>query len=916
MFDFRKELLYLLDYSDNLLDFEFYNLINMFSSEEREILFYLKNQRNIVNKSEREVTFLFYTPLDIYLFSMLNRKGFFIKAGERLESLRLKNILYPLKFVIKDKLQKLTVENLDNIFLLPTNSIYFVIDFPKRTIAQLSSVFGVDVISEIFEEGFYLLNEELKTKFLYDENFKKEVKKYVEFSSVNILKEGKFVFDIDMKTQNEFKLSAFVMVDEKKLPLNLEELRKKNIFDEDIVVETENELFVIPENSKLYEEIILLSKQVKLNFFSILNEVKGNTIYSNDTKTLFTAFLNKLKGDKTVFVNGKRIDLADTKDKKVNLEVNHKDIDWYEVKFNFQVGKFELSYEEMLFLLENGYLIKNGEFLSLSAEEIEKFLSFIEKINFLNKEGKNLFSKEYLPYFFELENEVRLSLPPKLKEMKKDIKFFKGTYVFKNLKFEDEVLRKIMQERLLRNYQKIGVLWLITLQKYNYNGILADEMGLGKTLQVLYFLNFIKEKIRPSLIVCPSSLMENWACEIEKFFPSRFNYTIVKGEKEKRLKILKNASFFDILITSYNLLLMDEDEYEKIEFVYCILDEAQHIKNKSAKRTQSLKKIHSKHRVAITGTPLENYPSELWTIFDFLMPDYLGNYQWFKKHIENPLLKSDSKSKKETLKLLHTLISPFILRRTKDIVLKELPPKIEQEIRLELTEKQKLLYLDYVKKAKEKLLTVVQSKGIERSYIEILSTLMRLRQICLHPGIINEELIKEEEISSKTNALLELIYESIDSGHRIVVYSQFVEYLKIIRLKFYEEEIEHLYMDGRTKDRVGLVEFFNSHDIPVLLASIKAGGVGLNITGADCVIIVDPWWNPTVEEQAIDRLHRMGQKNVVFAYRLITRGTIEEKIRNLQLKKKQIFSDVLEFGENFIKRLSIQDIEEIFGLDE
>jgi SNF2 family DNA or RNA helicase len=452
------------------------------------------------------------------------------------------------------------------------------------------------------------------------------------------------------------------------------------------------------------------------------------------------------------------------------------------------------------------------------------------------------------------------------------------------------------------------------LKRTGFSGILADEMGLGKTVQVLAFLLIIKGR-GYSLVVCPTALVYNWVNEIRKFIGNGLSYIIIDGTKKERMEKIKRIPDYNIAITSYPLLHADNNEYQNFFFHYCIIDEAQHIKNKQAKRTHSIKGIKSQYRLALTGTPVENTVTELWSIFDFLMPDFLGSHPAFKKRFENPLSSFNAEERNIAMRQLKALVKPFILRRTKDTVLKELPPKIEQEILLELTEKQKALYLETLSSVKKNYQALQAFGSIGRSAIDILAALTRLRQLCLHPGLFDRSLLDAPDISIKLKALMELILESIDSGHRVAVFSQFVEMLKIIRLELKKEDIEYSYIDGQTKNRFELVEHFNASEIPVFLISLKAGGTGLNIIGADSVILFDPWWNPAVENQAIDRVHRIGQKSVVHVYRLLTIGTIEEKIKRLQFYKKDVFDSLITQSHSFIKNMTWDDLRDLMEMN-
>lgn len=435
---------------------------------------------------------------------------------------------------------------------------------------------------------------------------------------------------------------------------------------------------------------------------------------------------------------------------------------------------------------------------------------------------------------------------------------------------------------VLREYQRTGFKWLKTLAMYGLGGILADDMGLGKTFQTIAFVLSERERVQaPSLVVAPTSVVYNWQDEAGKFAPD-LNVVVVSGNLEERKSLIVEAKNADLVITSYALLRRDVELYEDLNFGYCFLDEAQHIKNPSSINAKAVKTIKARGRFALTGTPIENGLTELWSIFDFVMPGYLLTHQKFVKRYERPIIKNQDEG---ALKELQKQIAPFILRRMKTEVLQELPPKIESKVLADLTAEQKKIYISYLHQARQEVNAVLSNGGFEKSQIKILALLTRLRQICCHPATFLDNYNGD---SGKLTYLREFLKDAINSGHRILLFSQFVGMLAIIRKLMDDEQIEYFYLDGSTnaEERGQLVRAFNRGKGDAFLISLKAGGTGLNLTGADMVIHYDPWWNPAVEEQATDRAYRIGQKNSVQVISLITRGTIEEKIYALQQKKK------------------------------
>ncbi|HEX3045440.1 MAG TPA: DEAD/DEAH box helicase [Bacillota bacterium] len=464
---------------------------------------------------------------------------------------------------------------------------------------------------------------------------------------------------------------------------------------------------------------------------------------------------------------------------------------------------------------------------------------------------------------------------------------------------------------VLRDYQKAGFKWLKTLSWYGLGGILADDMGLGKTLQVLtLLLDEKKERKLPSLVIAPTSLLYNWRDEVKKFTPE-LKVVIITGVPKTRQEQIQEIVDADLVVTSYPLIRRDLELYREFEFAYCILDEAQHIKNPHTLNAQTVKQINAKCRFALTGTPIENSLTELWSIFDFLMPGYLWSHGKFVNKFEAPIIKARDQEATQTL---GRHIRPFILRRMKRDVLQELPEKIESKMTVEMTEAQKKVYLAYLGQARQEIAQELRINGFSRSQIKILSALTRLRQICCHPSLFLENFEGE---SGKMLLLQEIIADALESGHRLLIFSQFTTMLSLIKSYLDLQQISYFYLDGsiKTETRLELVHAFNQGEGQIFLISLKAGGTGLNLTGADMVIHVDPWWNPAVEDQATDRAYRIGQKNVVQVFKLITEGTIEEKIFELQQKKKEIIQTLIQPGETFVNKLSEVEIRELFELE-
>jgi superfamily II DNA or RNA helicase len=483
-------------------------------------------------------------------------------------------------------------------------------------------------------------------------------------------------------------------------------------------------------------------------------------------------------------------------------------------------------------------------------------------------------------------------------------------------------------ENVLRPYQKQGVAWLGFLRENGFGGILADEMGLGKTLQALAHLKAVRNAecgmrndppstrsinphsaLRtPHLIVCPTSLVFNWVAEAKKFTPE---LKVLALHGPDRHELFDKIASSDIIVTSYALIRRDAEKYREIEFDTVVLDEAQHIKNRQTQNAQAVKAVRAQQRLVLTGTPLENSVLDLWSIFDFLMPGYLGTAKDFHERYELPIVKEKNV---EVQARLARRLRPFMLRRLKKDVAADLPAKLEQVSFCELTPDQRSVYQQVIEASRKEVLEAVGAQGIAKSRMVVLTALLRLRQVCCDLRLLKLENVNPANASGKLEMFGELLEEVIDGGHRVLVFSQFVGMLTLLKERLAEEGIEYCYLDGSTTDRAKVVEKFQTTaTIPVFLISLKAGGVGLNLTGADTVVHFDPWWNPAVEDQATDRAHRIGQTKVVTSYKLITRDTVEEKILLLQNRKREIIQATIGGEEEFAAALNWEEIQELLA---
>ena len=644
----------------------------------------------------------------------------------------------------------------------------------------------------------------------------------------------------------------------------------------------------------LKKERDVIGKLRGLGFEEVIN--KFHLIYGDDY--IFNFFKNKLyklQEIGEVYYSEKFKGIKTLNSKGLNGKISSKNHSYFEMDFKIDNVSEEESLNILKAFRENlkYFKLKTGEYLDLEEIELKNFFKILDILAPNNiKNSKFIFNKNkgvFLNNFIE-ENNIRYL------KGKKELKEIKDK--FKNI---DKLKFKEPSELtgILREYQKIGFNWFKTLDYLGFGGILSDEMGLGKTLQTIAFI--LSNKNSKTLIVAPTSLLYNWYSEFQKFAPT-LKVIVNNGNKNEREEIIDNLKDIDVIITTYNLLKRDLEKYTEIEFDCCILDEAQNIKNSSSQNASSVKEIKSRGKFALSGTPIENSLMELWSIFDFVMPDYLYDEKTFSTRYDKKLNESS-----EVLENLNNLIKPFILRRKKKDVIKELPDKIEKKIEVSLNDEQKKVYSVYANHAIEVIKKKVKNDEFKKSKIEILAHITKLRQLCLEPSILVNDYNGE---SSKLEALVEIVSNSIEQNHRILVFSQFTEVLKKINNRFTEEGIHTSYLDGSTPSnrRMEIVQDFNNGENSVFLISLKAGGTGLNLTSADVVIHFDPWWNPAVEEQATDRAHRIGQKNVVEVIKLIAKGTIEEKIIELQEEKKALMSKLMD--DDFSKSENLISLKE------
>lgn len=645
----------------------------------------------------------------------------------------------------------------------------------------------------------------------------------------------------------------------------------------------------------------------------MLDSANARLVLANDEKIY--NFLSKeiedymKKFEVLVAEDFKKKDIKKIKIKSIGVKIENNllDINLEDFKFNiYEIKDIINKYK----LRKKFYRLKDGTYISL---EKNSSLDYLENLtDNIEIEDENV-----------EENSIKLPIYRAL-YLEKIFKNMPNTNIQKN-EYYKNMISQIEDRQIdlstkippklnaeLRTYQKIGYKWLRTLEQYKMGGILADDMGLGKTIQLLaVILSYVqknKGNVKPSIIICPSSLALNWYNEIQKFTPTLKALVISDDYLERKRKI-EEIGKYQVIITSYDSLKRDIDLYENYCFKYVVADEAQYIKNNNTKNSKAIKTINAETKFALTGTPIENSLSELWSIFDFIMPGYLYKYKKFKELYETPIIKEQNE---DVMNKLKKQIEPFVLRRTKGEVLTELPDKTVTILNNEMSEEQYNIYMSYMAQARKEIMSQIDINGFEKSQIKILSLLMRLRQICCHPKLFLREYEGE---SSKLNQCIEIIQDAVLGGHKILLFSSYTSMFEIIEEKLKNIGVKYLKLTGQTKvgERIELVDKFNTDEnIKVFLISLKAGGTGLNLTGADMVIHYDPWWNLSAENQATDRTYRIGQKRNVQVYKLITKNSIEEKIYELQQKKAKLIDNMLSTDATFINKLSKDDILALF----
>ncbi len=810
--------------------------------------------------------------------------------------------------------------------ILKTNRAYY--DESKIALTYNGEIFKPKLEFKKYEDGYkiksdvdknfklldtnppYILNikENTLQEFEIDATLFERLKKAPRIESKDFAKVynaiSKKMPTIEIKIPAEIKIK---IIDTKPTPqIHLKSTSFKIDFDYDgytVKYEPVRDTFVLFDANEKVEVRRDLeceeSTKKRIESFGFEIEIKDGDIFVEykDSKKqeqlkVFKEFLNthlqELEDEGWSVKNLKDFDMKFEKHSEVVVESDDEN-DWFSLSFNLEFdGKSQpiaplvtgiiAEFDNFESMPERVNIeVEENHFVEVQTKQIAPIIKTIielmdkkEKDDTLKLEG---FDAHLLA---NLDDGVIWKGSKEILELSRKLKNFKG-------------IKKVKPPKALtatlRDYQQEGLNWLGFLHEFKFAGILADDMGLGKTIQTLAHLSRLKEKNRlkkPALIVMPTSLIANWKNEIKRFTPNLSVLSLHGNDRAERFKEIKNN---DILLTTYALIVRDKEKFDKFKFSYIVLDEAQKIKNPKTKMAVAIKEFKSEYRLALSGTPVENHLGELWSIFSFLMPGFLDNLSFFKSYYQNPIEKEHDFGRQE---LLNRRIKPFMIRRTKELVASELPSKTEIVKYTQFENKQSILYESIRVAMEEKVRQAVESKGLASSHITILDALLKLRQVCCDPSLLKLKEAQKVKESAKLELFLDLVDELLAEDRKILVFSQFTSMLSIIEEKIKLKKISYTKLTGSTIKREEAIGEFTNGKADIFLISLKAGGVGLNLTEADTVIHYDPWWNPAVENQATDRAHRIGQTKKVFVYKLIVENTIEQKILELQKKKKAI----------------------------
>ena len=796
---------------------------------------------------------------------LLNRLLIAMEKGKSLvllgEQKQIMNSYEPL-FVLEN--EKITMRNIEKI---SENSPFYT--FSNDT----TKVFKMDKNEIKFFEKFDFLDTELFNQLPSDENQK--LKAVLRYENINVAEYADEDGNIDI----------FVTETDEK------ELVKINLSNTVCALEKNGKYFIPRKNAQLCEE---LKKLVKSYSFVNLESLEGSYNVNYEGLGKISEYIDKKYPDKVKIHLDNKIKNARNID--VHVGIKKVENNFLNVSFDIEGIKTE-DVEIVMEAIKNEqkYItLSSGELVKIANKSIEELVGITDSISNL-KVGENKISKIKALQLAQISKSIQEELV-KMEEFKD---------LFHKIKNRQEIEPHNINVQLFP-YQKLGFNWLKNMYDIGFGGVLADDMGLGKTLQTISLLNEIYQENRDfsALIIVPSSLLYNWKEEIIKF--TGISPTLIEGTAAQRKEIISKKSR-GFMITTYQALRNDIEEYKSRDFDVVVLDEAQNIKTTTSQIKKAVMKINSKVNFALTGTPVENNILELWSIFDFVIPGYLDNLTKFKKTYKEAIVNPNSSK----IHNLREIIAPFLLRRTKKEVLTELPDKIESNMVVTLSNEQKQLYMSYIKKAKSEMKKFNEN---ENNRMKILAILTKLRQICNSPTLFKEDYKGEV---AKLEVLRDLMPDIIENGHRLLIFSQFVGTLKEIEKELENMGIEYFYIDGsvKSKERVDICNKFNAGERQVVLISLKAGGTGLNLVGADVVIHYDPWWNIAVENQASDRAYRIGQKKSVQVIKLVTEGTIEEKIIKIQESKRKLSENLLENkdGEKVLFEMSDKELMELLS---
>ena len=894
---------------------EFIHTKNAFRQEDLALLEYILKYAEIIKYSNETVG-----SYGKYMRTMSNEYITISNTGldEIFDVLKNRKVLF-----------KRNVADLEILFEDKNPDIEFIVNHENEDFAIIPNidVFSYDVLQG-YEYAYVLTKNSL---YRCDKNFENTVLKLLEIYRENYTNKIKF-------KRNEFANFCSIVYPKLKNYISLENLDKdlvKTYVPEDLYIKI---YLDYDENNYITADIKFVYGEKEFNPLKETNiSVARDAIKENEYMDIFvnTGFMLDTKNSRLILTDEEKIynfltEQIEMYMKKFEVlvtdnfkkrEIRRPKIESIGIKIEnnlLQVDftKLDFSLEEIQDIMQKYVLrkkfhrLKDGSFLNLEENDTLNFISSLlkdEEITYKDLErGEIKLPVSRSMYLDRILQKIDANIS-------KDDNYKKIVKQISKKEIEEDIRLPKGLKSELRNYQVTGFKWLKILDEYQFGGILADDMGLGKTIQLLAVLqSYIEEEKnpKPSMVVCPSSLSLNWKNEINKFTPE-IKTLVISGTAEERMTQIESIRDYNLVITSYDLLKRDIESYKlaNYDFKYIIADEAQYIKNNNTQNAKAIKEINSETRFALTGTPIENSLSELWSIFDFIMPGYLYSYKKFKDVYETQIIRDNDGWAIEKLKMQ---IEPFILRRTKKQVLTELPDKTITVLNNEMQDEQLKLYMSFLSNARDEVKNEIKNNGFDKSQIKILALLMRLRQICCHPSLF---ISNYEGESSKLNQCIELLKDAISSGHKILLFSGYSSMLEIIEKELKKENIQYFKLTGQTNvgDRIKLVEEFNNNDeIKVFLISLKAGGTGLNLIGADMVIHYDPWWNLSAENQATDRTYRIGQKKNVQVYKLITKDSIEERIYELQERKANLAKTMLSTETTFINKLSKEDIMSLF----